>query len=250
MKLSAKAQASLDKVVARFQEGDLSPLVQASIIPLADDAPARKWSYSNRVLAFAQSNCLDCRGYRQWQKAGRQVQKGERASFILVPRLVKGEKDGEDKMELRGFLTAAVFGYSQTDGEDIDYEPKSPPPLAEVAERMGVSIAFSPFAGSALGSINPDGTQVTLSSHDVKTWFHELGHAVHSKLNGKLKGGQDEHQEAVAELASAVLMELYGYGDISGNCWKYVSGYSTDPLKAIMGAAQDVEQILAVIMEE
>jgi len=40
MTLSDMAKESLAKVVERFQAGDLSPIVQAALIPLPENAPA------------------------------------------------------------------------------------------------------------------------------------------------------------------------------------------------------------------
>ena len=102
MKLSDKAQAALDRVVQQFQSGDLSPIVQVVRLQLPADCPASHWSLGNRVLAYAQSGSLDCRGYRQWQAAGRQVQKGSRAAFILAPHLVTTP----GRRERRGCLAA------------------------------------------------------------------------------------------------------------------------------------------------
>ena len=65
-----------------------------------------------------------------------------------------------------------------------------------------------------------------------------LAHAAHAKLEGKLQGGQDAGQETVAEFTAAVLMHLYGLGDRTGNCWKYIQYYASDPLQAIVKARE------------
>ena len=80
MKLSPKAQAALDRVVNTFKRGDLSPITEVVRLRLGSDAPASRWTFSNQVLAYAQTGELDCRGYRQWQQVGRQVKKGARAA--------------------------------------------------------------------------------------------------------------------------------------------------------------------------
>ena len=55
VKLSANAQAALDTVVEKFQSGDLSDVVKVAGIRLAEDAPARKWTFSNlRLILFLQ----------------------------------------------------------------------------------------------------------------------------------------------------------------------------------------------------
>lgn len=42
LKASPNARASLDRVIARFQEGDISPIVAVAQIKLPADAPAAK----------------------------------------------------------------------------------------------------------------------------------------------------------------------------------------------------------------
>ena len=52
MKLSTKAEKSLNKVVSQFQTGDLGPIVKVITFRLDTDAPAAKWSFSNAVMAY------------------------------------------------------------------------------------------------------------------------------------------------------------------------------------------------------
>ncbi len=114
---------------------------------LPEDAPARKWTFSNQVLAYAQTGCLDCRGYKQWQQMSRQVKKGTHGGFILGPRLktVEDDKTGENKKVLIGFIGISVHPVTNTEGEPIpEYDPPEPPPLLDVAKRMGVSVIWQP----------------------------------------------------------------------------------------------------------
>jgi hypothetical protein len=62
-------------------------------------------------------------GYRQWQKAGRQVSKGQHGMMIWYPSSKKNE-DGEDE-ETR-FFVGTVFDISQT-------EEKAKPPATTPA---------------------------------------------------------------------------------------------------------------------
>lgn len=250
MKLSKKAQDALDRMVERFKAGDVAPLVAVAALGLAEDAPARKWSYANRVLAFAMTGSLDCRGYRQWQAAGRQVKKGERGGYILFPRIKKVDGGEDEDEKLVGFGAVAVFGYDQTDEASdnaVTYEAPTPPPLADVAERLGVDVGYGPLLG-AYGQVDAEGEKITLNSHDAYPFLHELAHAAEAKLNGKLKGGQEPDQEARAELVAAVLANVYELGDYTGNCWRYVEHYHGDPLKAIQAAASTVGPILELIL--
>lgn len=254
MNLKPKAQEALAEVIAKFEAGDLSPLVEVSRLHLPEDAPASRWTLSNRVLAFAQSQSLDCRGYKQWQEAGRQVRKGESSAYILAPRMIQKEKDnGEKEAQLRGWLALPVFGYTQTDGDDdteLDYTPAELPPLHDVAVALGIDVRWQPTPETILGNCDRAGTEINVGTHDAKTWFHELAHAIHARIGGTLKGGQDTHQETVAEFTATVLMWLYGFGDRTGNCWSYIKFYSDDPLHAIVKALGDVEKILDFVIEQ
>ena len=254
IKLSDKAKVALDQVVQRFRQGDLGPLVDVikMRIRLPEDAPARRWSFSNQVLAYASTGSLDCRGYRQWQEVGRQVQKGSHGGYILGPchRTVEDKVTGESKTILTGFVGISVHPLQNTEGEPVaEYEPQEPPPLLDVAQRMGVSVTWQPLPLDRNGDYSPGADHINVGTHDPKTFCHELAHAAHKRVRGELKGGQDTQQEAVAELAATVLMHLYALGDRSGNCWRYVSAYTSDPLRAIQEAMNDVEKILCVLLD-
>lgn len=253
MKLSDKAQAALDRVVEQFRTGDLSPVLQMARLQ-AQALPCDRWSFSNRVLAYIQTGSLDCRGYRQWQQAGRQVKKGEQAAYILGPCLVpvEDEKTGEVTPVLKGFRSIAVFADSQTEGDElpvVDHSPRELPPLVDVAQRLGIEVTYLPLPSDRLGACSVDGSRIRLGSHDPSVFFHELAHAAHARIEGKLRGGQHTVQETVAEFTAAVLMHLYGLGDRTGNCWEYIQGYAQDPLAAIVKALGTVEQVLALLLE-
>lgn len=259
MKLSPKAQKSIDKVIDKFKTGDLSPIIQVARINLDPDAPAAKWSFSNKVLAFAQTGDLDCRGYRQWQAFGRQVKRGSVAGFIFSPRTVKKTKkngDGEDE-EYRaciGFIPIAVFPSSGTEGDTPlqDHKPAELPPLADVARRLGIELTWQPLPPDRLGDCLTDGSAIRLATDDEAVFFHELAHAAHAELNGEsgLKNGSKTQKETVAEFTSAVLMELYGIRDNSGNAWNYISMYAKDPITAISKAMGTVEGVLDLLLDK
>lgn len=250
MKLSAKAQKSLDKVIAQFQSGDLSPITRAIRIQLDPDAPAAKWSLSNRVLAFVQTGELDCRGYKQWKQAGRQVKKGSFAGYILTPRMVKKEnEDGEKESRLIGFVSVPVFASTDTDGDEPlpDYTPAELPPLTEVAERLGVSVEYLPISPDRLGDFNRIKQHIRLGTEDQAVFFHELAHSAHHQTDEDYAKASTEEKETIAEFTAAVLSNLYGV-DHSGNAWDYISGYAKDPLQAIMKALRKIEDVLGIIL--
>lgn len=255
MKLSKRAQESINKVLQQFKNGDLSPITKVARIKLDENTPACKWSLSNRVLAFAQSGELDCRGFKQWEQAGRKVKKGESAVYILRPVMVKtalNETEEENEYTCIGFLTLPVFAVSSTEGEGgvSTYDPVEFPPLYDVAQKLGVQIDYLLISENKLGDCLADGSKIRLGSHDVSVFFHELAHAIHARIDGKLKRGQHTNQETIAEFTSAVLMDLYGFSDNTGNAWNYIKQYSDDPLLAVTKAIGTVERVLNVLIEE
>lgn len=254
MKLSPKARASINKVIEKFQSGDLSAVTKIARIQLAKEAPVNKWSLSNKILAFLQSDEFDCRGYKQWQNAGRTVKKGSKAVYILRPKLakIKKENEEENKNICIGFAPIPVFAASCTDGDENlpTYEPVEYPPLLGVAKKFGIAVEYAPISPDKLGDCQSDGRKIRLGTHDTAVFFHELAHAIHARIDGELKQGQHKTQETVAEFTSAVLMDLYGAGDTSGKAWNYISHYSDDPLIAITKAMGTVEKVLAVLLAD
>ena len=251
MKLSPKAQASLDRVIEQFKTGDLSPVVAiARLHRQGDPLPFDTWSFSNRIMAYIQSGSTDLRGYRQWQTAGRQVKKGSTAAFILAPRI---KKDDDDNAQIIGFLSVAVFPADDTEGDPLpeyDYTPAQLPPLADVARRLGVKTTWQPLPPNRLGQWDAGRSEIDLATHDESAFFHELAHAAHTRIDGpKQRPGQDPTRETIADFTACVLMQLYGLGDRTGNTWQYIAHYHKDPLTAITKALSKVEQVLALLLD-
>ena len=250
MQLSIKAQTSLNRVIEKFKTGDLSPISTVVRIDLDELAPAKHWSLSNKVISFVQSGELDCRGFRQWQKAGRQIKKGSKAIYIFRPHTIKSITEDQEENICLGFSPVAVFPASCTKG-DVDlpgYAPIKFPPLIEIAQKFGIAVEYVPVTPDKLGDCKTDGDKIRLGSHDARIFFHELSHAIHSRIDGNLKAGQQIDQETIAEFTAAVLMDFYNFGDHTGNAWKYISQYANNPLIAITKALGTVEKVLFTLL--
>ena len=151
---------------------------------------------------------------------------------------------------LKGFLGKPVFRYEDTAGAEIERPkvvPSSLPPLYKVAERFGVKVKYQGHQGDAYGYFSGGRKEIVLETHDELTFWHELGHAAHLRVKGKLKAGQDPKQEAVAELTATVIAGLYG-SDWSGNCWQYLEAYSQNPLGLCLSVLAEVEEVLNQIL--
>lgn len=163
MNLPEKAEKSLDMVIKRFKSGELPKAMAQTAIE--GNRPLDSWSFRNKVIAFAH-NTMDARGYKQWQKVGRQVKKGASAFYIFGPiiKTVEEEKENEDgettveeKEKLVGFRTIPVFRKEDTEGEPLntDYGPDQLPPLKAVLDALGYDVGYAPKTTMARGSTDP-----------------------------------------------------------------------------------------------
>ncbi len=189
-------------------------LLHRRVFMTPDDAPLRNWSGLNMMAAIRQGTG-DARGYKQWQKVGRQVKKGSKAIEIFAPRVVKrkDEKTGEEKPVIIGFLAVNVFRYEDTEGEAMPcFADKAPEnlPLIEVAQELGLDVQYAPTPGFWRGFYRPGADEIVLCDDEEATFFHELAHAVDHRENREEFGQNKTHDEIVAEWTATVLARMYG----------------------------------------
>ncbi len=250
MHLSDKAQSSLNTVIAKFELGDLSPLVRTVMFRLPDSMPAAHWTRRNRMLAMLQSMCVDCRGFQQWKEVGRSVTKGAHAVYILSP-CTKAEtnEDGKKTHTLIGWNTIPVFSIDNTEGEpltDCIPIPIEPPPLMDVATRLGIQVSYE-FLEGAAGRYHYH--RIVLATHDHKVFWHELAHAAHHKTDPHFATKTRNEKEVIAEVTACVIAAMYG-SDMSGDAHAYLKQYAADPLKATLKLLTEIEQVIALIFGE
>lgn len=130
-----QAQTVLEKVVDLFGSKELAKTTAHAFIN-APGKPSGKWSLLNRIVMIL-SDTEDARGFRQWQKVGRNVQRGKKAFYILAPKMIKSKKTNsetgevKDEYYLGGFTNIPVFRYEDTEGKDLEvYKPATVPPLS------------------------------------------------------------------------------------------------------------------------
>lgn len=234
---SDKGKQLLQEVVKLFTT-DGCPIVNyaAKGYITINGKPSEKWSWGNKILMLMQGT-EDARGYKQWQEVGRNVKKGAKAIYILRPLIVKKiEKDaaGKDKEVefVHGFAGLPVFRVEDTDIIDAaKWEsslkgnvPKQMPPLVEVAHAWNIKVYYDATRGGEFGSFNGYSNEIRLCTPDQSTFFHELAHAAHKKIDGRLKGGQDTEQEIIAQLTAAVLARCYGM-NVDSESYTYIASY-------------------------
>jgi hypothetical protein len=245
----------LNKILAAFESGDIPEALSISVLPRLD-VPCSKWSLCNRLIIFL-SGTSDARGFNQWKEVGRYPRKGSKAIYILSPRHKKMREDEEERIALTGFAPVAVFRFEDTDGKPLEIpelKPRELPPLVEVAEQWNISVCWQSFQDGYYGLYSPGRKEIVLATHDESVFFHELAHAAHEKVKGKLERGQDWKQEIVAELTAAVLMHLYGRKINDGHAYQYIRRYAekagNDVHKACLSVIADVGKCLEMIIKE
>jgi hypothetical protein len=254
--MNNKIKAILSSIVARFESGDIPEAVAYSMFPVAD-VPSAKWSLVNRTLQFF-SGTADGRGYQQWKAVNRSVRKGAKAFYILVPYIkkVENEETGEEETMLKGFMACPVFRVEDTEGEPLDYEKIELPelPLMDRAREWGISVKAIPGDYRYYGYFAYDKKEIALATPEEKTFFHELAHAGHELVKGKLAPGQDPFQEIIAELSAQVLCRLVGKSGEKyfGNSARYISNYAEkagiSAHAACLKVLSDTEKVLNLII--
>ncbi|HBL26181.1 MAG TPA: hypothetical protein DD490_05025 [Acidobacteria bacterium] len=247
-----KAQAAAQEILTAFEEGSIPKALARMFVHRNHDVPCRSWSFSNRLLAALRGH-FDARGYRQWQEVGRFVKAGERSFSILVPCMYKAKEDDPAReiqagdLVVKGFATAAVFGYRQTDGEPLPGEAEEEVfvdslPVVEVARSWGIEIVtYSGRVGSAQGFFTPG--QIGLGVRNLGTFAHELIHAADHRLSTITHGrGQQLDNEIVAEFGGAVLLECLGFTSESdrGGAFAYIEGYCRKHSRPLIAAVTEL----------
>jgi hypothetical protein len=173
-------------------------------------------------MALAMAGHIDGRTYRQWLQAGRQVKRGEKATFILRPitserrrrrrashrpsgwgeaaPLSEQEQEAEDERDApHCFAVVAVFGADQTEGKPLSYEPGrreslEAEPVVQVARRWGLHDAQC------------------LPGGDIGAWARWLAKEAQARVPSFAKL-DPEVSDAVTELAGAALRHALGLLD-------------------------------------
>ncbi len=262
--MNPRVTNALNEILELFKSGDVPKAISIATFPRFD-VPANAWSLPNRII-MAANGTSDARGFRQWKENGRYVKKGSKAIYILAPWLVKkkSEQDQENPSDIRktfikGFLAIPVFRMEDTEGEDLDYQQLELPhlPLMDVAEAWGVDVEPVAYQGGWLGYYRSDVDQIRLATPEEKTFFHELSHVAHKRVNnGSLRPGQDWKQEIVAELSAQTLCHIFGRtgNNTTGNSYEYIEHYARTVNKdvglACIAVLGDVEKVLGLIVEE
>lgn len=238
-----------------FANEDFPAQLALTIIKRENAIPSDSWSITNRLIMHVIGETNDARTYKQWQAAGRQVKKGEKAFGIIAPVTKKFRNEETDKDEVRiiGFRSLPVFAIEATEGEPLpeyDCTPTKVPPFFDAAEALGIKVSWKPLSCNAYGYYRLSDHSITLHSQDYAVFYHELGHAVHDTIE-PLKDVPDDKAEVVAELTAAVLCEMAEISGYQQQSYEYIKRYvNGKDSKAVMKAIADVLSLVEQIVSK
>jgi hypothetical protein len=196
-------------------------------------ARLRNYSFSNQLrIALQRPGATDVAGFREWQKRGRHVRKGERGILITAPvvrqkkiQQTKAQDDDPARQQsdedevVTGYRGVYVFDISQTDGPPL-------PPAFQVSQASGDPgayteklKAFITEQGIALEyqeNLGPlgfsTGGRVVIRAglspvEEFTTVAHELAHEfIHQKATTRApKTVRETEAEAVAHVVSTAI---------------------------------------------
>jgi len=229
------------------------------------DFSARFHTYSlnNTALIYHQRPTAQfLKGYRGWQKLGRQVKKGEKAIQIFAPVSRKVlNKMGEEERHLSGFRMANVFDLSQTEGDDtqlptmikgLESEVDYSTILDRILAKIDVPVDFKDMNYEQHGFYAIKEHAITINSrntpvHTLKTLFHELAHHYHlESLKGRRERFTYEQEEFVAESSAYLVCATLGI-DTGDYSIPYLKHWLND-FKAFQEMRRDIEKTVGKIM--
>ena len=126
-------------------------------------------------------------------------------------------------------------------------------PLLEKANAWGIAVKAVPGNYRYYGYFSRDRMEIALATEEESVFFHELAHAAHRQLIGRLEKRQCWRQEIIAELAAAALCRTVGKSSKHlGNNYKYIKYYASKanlrPVKACLEVLAEVEKVLGLIL--
>lgn len=206
------------------------------------------YSYSARNRMIGLFDCMVKTGqyptayktYNQWKKIGRNVKKGQKATYFLRPiRITKKiEKEGqEEEKEIKTiFKYYPVFEAHQTEGEpfrkqdlitgDLNFT------LSDIIAAISIPVEEK-IDGIATGSTDGKTIQLNFNNNEntlISTIFHEMGHYhLHFNENEKV---DTKTAELEAEATSYIITKLLGLENEKSR--KYILGWAKEEAQELL----------------
>lgn len=249
----------------------------------------KHYSLNNTLLIVAQRpQATMVMGYKEWQKLGRFVERGENGIRILAPVIgkVEAEKmdpvtekpligyDGKPIVEsvnmIKGFKMISVFDVSQTNGKEIpsvrdfisremaddEYMSKLYKDYKTfLVNTKGLDISEQDTEKGVGGFYNRSTEKIVISSNNnqndtekFRVLIHEYAHALLHNKQSDMKDLPRHHKEAQAESVAYVVSNYYGF-DSTAVSAGYIATWSQD-MKLAQKALQEVQEVANAIIED
>ncbi|PWJ25655.1 uncharacterized protein DUF955 [Branchiibius hedensis] len=258
-----------------------------------------RWSTNNQMLAalqvaqregltepdqiFTRMGTIDARGFRQWEKAGREVTKGQKALYILGPNkkwITEEDPHRPGKTRKKqitaGFSAVAVFEASQTEGEPIAQHPAKPftgevesgtsKALQDFVASRGFSYHEEEIAGcdpvnltGTLAYVSPTSKKLVVDSRlsdtqKAQALAHEAGHIACGHCDGDAPdyASHRGQMESEAESFSYMVLRERGIDAAQPNSFSpgYVAGWSKGDPKAVTQALDKAGKAFNALRDE
>ncbi|NUH84746.1 hypothetical protein HUN92_13555 [Bacillus firmus] len=252
-------------------------------------ANTKTYSLNNTILIMAQRpSATMVMGYKDWQKLGRQVQKGENGIRILAPSIKKKDmekidpttqkpvigKDGKPETErkdvLTGYFQVSVFDVEQTDGKEIpqvrDFISRNMQEDDYISKLYGdyknflndtkdQSVEEQPTENGVGGWFNRSTGEIVISSTEnnndtekFRVLIHEYAHSLLHHKESDMKDLPRGHKEAQAESVAYVVSKYYGL-DSEDVSTGYIATWSQD-MKLAKQALREIQDVANVIIDD
>jgi hypothetical protein len=204
-----------DSLIARLNAGieALSDSAQWTVY-LDMQQRLHRYSPSNVLLIISQRpDATNVAGFQAWKALGRTVRKGERAIWIVAPRIVRSRKEpGRDPSHtVAGFRPVAVFDISQTDGGELPSvcsKLTGGDPsryfggLVEVAREFGYLVQLSALDGGVNGDCAFDLRRIRVEARNSPA--QQVKSMAHDPLTAPVEdGGTPGYEAGMGHLGNA-----------------------------------------------
>jgi antirestriction protein ArdC len=274
----------------RAEVADLKAKLDEKVTSLTDSEAWRamlraavgmgRYSFRNIMLILLQRpDATHVAAYREWQKRGRQVRKGERGIRILAPmELRRRDEDADQQAEDEDrprviFRPVSVFDISQTDPIEVEGDPADVPAyqpvtgeapeglwdlLAAYATAQGYTLERGD-CGSAEGWTDPATRTVRIAGAEqdaaaTAVLAHEVAHIACGHLNAA-PGEYRRHRgrmETEAESVAYIVAATYGL-ETSTQSAHYVAGWASnedaDAAKVLQETGQHVMKTAHAVLD-
>jgi len=251
-------------------------------------AKFHNYSFNNSLMIFLQMpTATRVAGFKNWNKLGRKVKKGEKGIKILVPAkytyfYIEDEEGNEKRVFLNQatkeqkelikageiktysgmtFKVGHVFDISQTEGKPLpeickplDGEPEEAKRFFEALSKViTIPVIEEKIQGGAHGYYHIEKDVIALEvrnalSHKAKTLVHEYTHSMLDKKDSNIK--QKRHEaEIVAESVAFIVADYFGL-DTSSYSFEYVAAWAGADPKEILKKGNLIQKTAQKIIEQ